>query len=107
MPAPVAAATTRYFDASELDREAQPIPDWAIDAPGLYSVGLRQAVMQVFVSVAGQAVRCILESAEPATLMPLVKTSLEGQACSTPLSPAVRQGQTVASVRRIELVFAP
>lgn len=100
-------ANTRYFDASELDQEAQPLPDWAIDAPGLYSVGLRRAVMQIFVSDAGEAVRCVLESAEPDTLTSLVKAPLERQVCSTLLSPALREGRTVASVRRIELLIAP
>ncbi len=98
---------TRYFDTSEVDHEAQPIPDWAIDAPGLYSVGLRRAVLQVFVSDAGQAVRCVVEAAEPETLMALVKETLERQVCSTPLAPAVRDGRAVASVRRIELLVAP
>lgn len=105
--ASAAQATTRYFDTSEVDHEAQPIPDWTIDAPGLYSVGLRRAVMQVFVSDAGQAVRCVVESAEPESLMGLVKESLERQVCSTPLDPAVRDGRAVASVRRIELLVTP
>ena len=105
--APAASATTRYFEISEVDREAQPVPDWAIDAPGLYSVGLRRAVMQVLVSDAGQAVRCVVEAAEPPSLLGLVKETLERQVCSTPLDPAVKDGRAVASVRRIELLFAP
>lgn len=102
-----APTATKYFDASELDHEAQPIPDWAIDAPGLYSIGLHRAVMQVFVSNSGQAVRCILEAAEPEALIGLVKESLERQVCSTPLNPAVRNGRAVPSTRRIELLIAP
>lgn len=110
LPAPAAVtaqATTRYFDASELDQEARPIPDWSVDAPGLYGVGLRRAVMQVFVSDEGRPVRCVLESAEPDSLTSLVKESLERQICSTSLSPAMRGGVPVASVRRIELLLAP
>lgn len=97
-PAP---AQPTYYEVSEVDIPATPQPDWNIDAAGLAVVGVRRLSFEVFIGADGIAQRCQVLAMEP----PIQDAwpAIAARLCTTRLSPAMRRGEAVHSVRRIEL----
>jgi len=94
-----------FYTFHEVDSPAFPESDWNLDVESLDSVGVQRLVFEVLVSDRGQIVGCTVLA--PTNLAGDVKRNLETRLSETPLLPALRAGQLVASVRRIELVVAP
>lgn len=94
----------RYFDVSEVDQPAVPTPDWVLDPSMLLRNAVRALKVEVLISETGRPERCTVVSMEP------TKTSLYGaiqrQLCSTQLTPAIRHGVAVRSVRHVEIVLS-
>jgi hypothetical protein len=102
-PVPPATGTSSaYHEIEDVDVPATPQPDWNIDADGLARVGVRRLAFEVYVSREGVAERCAILSMDP----PLIdaRPAIAERLCRTRLSPALRQGQPVPSVRRLELL---
>lgn len=93
-----------FYPFSEVDRPAYPESDWNLNIDLLDQIGVQRLVFEVLVNDRGEVVGCAV--LEPSSLADEVKRDLETRLSETPLLPAVRAGQLVASVRRIELLVA-
>ncbi|MEP7296023.1 MAG: hypothetical protein ABI702_07525 [Burkholderiales bacterium] len=92
----------KFYPFREVDDAAYPESDWNLDVDTLDRLGVGRLVFEVMVSERGRVVGCTV--LEPADAPEDVKRDLEKRLSDTPFLPAVRAGQLVASVRRIELV---
>lgn len=101
-PARTAAVPPAYYETADVDVPAMPDPDWNLDAAGLATVGVKRLSFEVLVSRDGVAEQCTVLSMEPP--MPSTWPFIASQLCRTRLSPALRRGEPVPNVRRIELV---
>jgi hypothetical protein len=95
--------TRRYFDVSEVDQPAMPTPDWALDAETLVRNGIRSLRVEVLVSDKGRAEKCTVQAMEPPRAV--LHQAIARQVCSTRLTPAMRQGVAVPSVRHVEILL--
>lgn len=105
---PAAAPTgdpTRFYRSGEVDRPAEPDSDWNLDTAALDSNGIQTLVFDIFVDRDGAVVGCKILA--PATLADATRDALEERLRQTVLSPAIRGGSAVASVRRIEVSVLP
>ena len=102
--APEPAQPVLFYTYREVDTPAFPESDWNLDVAILDAIGVQRLVFEVLVSDHGQVVGCTV--LQPAELADDVKRSLEKRLSETSLLPALRAGQLVASVRRIELLVA-
>ena len=103
--APQPSIGLRYFDASEVDTPAMPLPEWQVDVPLLMAEGVRSISVDVLISEAGVAQQCAVTRIEPQQ-PPGLLAAVASKLCETTLRPALRQGLAVPSVRHIELVLA-
>lgn len=103
--APQPSIGTRYFDVSEVDTPAMPLPEWQVDVAMLMAQGVRSVSVDVLISEGGTAQQCAVTRVEPAQ-QPGLLAAVASKLCETPLRPALRQGLAVPSVRHIELVLA-
>jgi hypothetical protein len=103
--APQPSIGTRYFDVSEVDTPAMPLPEWQVDVAMLMAQGARSVSVDVLISEAGVAQQCAVTRVEPPQ-PPDLLAALASRLCETTLRPALRQGLPVLSVRHIELVLA-
>ena len=103
--APQASVGTRYFDASEVDAPAMPLPEWQVDVAMLMAQGVRSVSVDVLISESGAAQQCAVTRVEPPQ-HPGLLAAVASRLCETTLRPAMRQGLAVPSVRHIELVLA-
>ena len=94
----------RYFDVSEVDTPAAPQPDWQVDVDRLLASGVRRLNFEVLVSDEGVAERCRIMLMDPPDSLPA--PAVAARLCTTRMTPAMRQGSAVASIRRIELMLA-
>jgi hypothetical protein len=99
------ASGRRYFDTSEVDAPAMPLPEWQVDVPMLMGLGVRSVSVDVLISEAGVAQQCAITRIEPPQ-PPALQLEVAARLCETVLRPAQRRGVAVASVRHIELVLA-
>ena len=95
----------RYFDTSEVDAPAMPLPEWQVDVPMLMAQGVRSVSVDVLISQSGVAQQCAVTRIEPQQ-PPALQLAVASRLCETVLRPAQRRGVAVASVRHIELVLA-
>ena len=95
----------RYFDTSEVDTPAMPLPEWQVDVAMLMAQGVRSVSVDVLISESGTAQQCAVTRVEPPQ-PPDLLASVASRLCETTLRPALRQGLAVPSVRHIELVLA-
>jgi hypothetical protein len=93
-----------FYPFREVDSPAFPSTDWNLDVDTLDQFGVQRLVFEVLVNDSGEVVGCTV--LQPSDLADDVKRDLEKRLSETPLLPALRAGQLVASVRRIELVVA-
>ena len=91
----------RFYRFTEVDRPADPETDWAIEPEALDKLGLQRLAFEVLISDSGEIIGCTI--LDPIELASDVRDELESRLRTTPMHPAVRAGQLVASVRRIEL----
>lgn len=109
-PLPLAEPDTtegpRYFTVSEVDKPAVPRPDWQVDVPLLMGLGVRSFSVDVLISETGSAEQCAVTRIEPEQSVDL-RHVVETKFCETVLSPALRRGVAVRSIRHIELLLAP
>jgi hypothetical protein len=103
--APQASVGTRYFDTSEVDAPAMPLPEWQVDVAMLMAEGVRSVSVDVLISESGAAQQCAVTRVEPPQ-QPDLLAAVASRLCETTLRPALRQGLAVPSVRHIELVLA-
>jgi|GEM_PF-2616334 len=96
---------TRYFDVSEVDTPAMPLPEWQVDVAMLMAEGVRSVSVDVLISESGAAQQCAVTRVEPPQ-PPDLLAAVASKLCETTLRPAMRQGLAVPSVRHIELVLA-
>ena len=95
------AQTIRFYRFTEVDRPADPQADWAVEPQALDRLGLERLAFEVLINDRGEIVGCTI--IDPPALADDLRNELEGTLRETPMNPAVRNGQRVASVRRIEL----
>lgn len=93
-----------YFDVSDVDEPASPVPDWSLDPAFLVRNGVRSLKIDVLISDAGRPERCTVTSMVPAR-QSLVSV-IERQLCRTHLTPALRRGVAVPSIRHIEILLS-
>jgi hypothetical protein len=103
--APQPAIGTHYFDVSEVDTPAMPLPEWQVDVAVLMAQGARSVSVDVLISESGTAQQCAVTRVEPPQ-PPDLLAAVASRLCETTLRPAMRQGLPVPSVRHIELVLA-
>ena len=94
----------RYFDVTEVDQPAMPTPDWALDPALLVRNAVHSLKVEVLVSETGRPERCTVLSMEPAK--PALQAAIQRQLCTTRLTPAIRHGVAVPSVRHVEIVLS-
>lgn len=94
----------RYFDVSEVDTPAAPTPDWALDPMLLTRNAIQSLKVEVLVSETGRAERCTVLSMQPAR--PALRSLIAKQLCETHLTPAMRSGVAVPSVRHVEILIS-
>jgi hypothetical protein len=90
-----------FYGFHEVDQPAFPESDWNLDVESLDAIGVQRLAFEVLISDAGAVVGCTVLA--PTDLADDVKHGLEQRLSATRLLPAERNGQLVASVRRIEL----
>lgn len=93
--------TIRFYRFTEVDRPADPQADWAVEAQALERLGLERLAFEVLINDRGEIVGCTI--IDPPALADDLRNELEGKLRETPMNPAERSGQRVASARRIEL----
>jgi len=93
-----------FYTFHEVDKPAFPESDWNLDVESLDAIGVQRLAFEVLISDRGDVVGCTVLA--PADLTDEVKHGLEQRLSATRLLPAERQGQFVASVRRIEVAVA-
>lgn len=93
-----------FYAFHEVDNPAFPESDWNLDVESLDAVGVQRLAFEVLISNRGDVVGCTVLA--PTDLADDVKRGLEERLSATRLLPAEREGQLVASVRRIELAVA-
>jgi len=103
--APQPSVGTRYFDTSEVDAPAMPLPEWQVDVAMLMALGVHSLNVHVLISESGAAQQCAVTRVEPPQ-QPDLLAAAASSLCETTLRPAMRQGVAVPSVRHIELVLA-
>lgn len=103
-PTQEAPVPVMFYTYREVDSPAFPETDWNLDIDTLDRIGAQRLVFEVLVSDRGEVVGCTV--LDPTTLADDVKRAIEKRLSETPVLPALRAGQLVASVRRIELVVA-
>jgi hypothetical protein len=112
VPAPPSPAVTassktgvrRYFDAAEVDTPAAPQPDWQVDIDRMIAAGVHRVNFEILVNEFGVAERCRITLMEPPQSLP--PSQVAARLCTTRMTPAMRGGAPVPSVRRIELLLA-
>lgn len=105
LPAP-ATVGRRYFTVSEVDTPAMPQPEWHLDVPMLVGLGVYSFSVDMLIGDSGTAEQCVLTQMIPEQT-PEVRAAVAATLCTTALSPALRRGVPVPSVRHIELIIAP
>jgi hypothetical protein len=111
LPTPTASddpppfATVRFYESAEVEQPAEPDSDWNLDPALLDISGVQTLVFDVFIGPTGDVVGCTILA--PAELAPDVRQTIEDRLRQTVARPALREGQAVASVRRIEVTIAP
>lgn len=93
-----------FYPFREVDSPAFPSSDWNLDIDTLDQFGVERLVFEVLVNDRGEVVGCSV--LQPTNLADDIKRDLEKRLSETSLLPALRSGQLVASVRRIELIVA-
>lgn len=101
-----APAGRRYFTVSEVDTPAMPQPEWHLDVPMLVGLGVYSFSVDMLIGDSGTAEQCVLTQMIPEQT-PEVRAAVAATLCTTALSPALRRGVPVPSVRHIELIIAP
>lgn len=96
----------RYFAVSEVDTPAMPQPEWQVDVPRLAGAGVHSFSVDVLIDDSGGAERCTLTRMVPEQA-PALRDAVAATLCTTALTPAVRRGVAVPSVRHIEVILAP
>lgn len=94
----------RYFNVAEVDRPAMPRPDWQVDVALLIGMGVRSFSVDVLIDDTGAAEHCAVTRIEPDQALEL-RQAVAAKLCETTLSPAMRHGVAVHSVRHIELLL--
>jgi len=94
----------RFYRFTEVDRPADPQTDWAIEPETLDKLGLQRLAFEVLIDDRGEIVGCTI--LDPPALAEDIRNDLEDKLRATPMNPALRAEQRVASVRRIELFLA-
>lgn len=94
-----------YFSIEEVDMPAVPQPDWQVDVAMLLGMGVRSFNVNVLINDAGVAEQCAITRIEPEQSIEL-RQAVATKLCETELSPAMRRGVAVPSVRHIELLLA-
>lgn len=94
-----------YFSVEEVDIPAVPQPDWQVDVAMLLGMGVRSFNVNVLINEAGAAEQCAITRIEPEQSIEL-RQAVAMKLCETKLSPAMRRGVAVPSVRHIELLLA-
>jgi hypothetical protein len=94
----------RFYRSDEVDQPATPDSDWNLDAVALDSSGINRLVFEIFVDGTGRVVGCTI--LEPRSLNADTRRILSERLSATTLQSAMRQGQAVASVRRIEMTVS-
>jgi len=88
--------------ALRADVTVRPIePD---DVDRLLASGVRRLNFEILVSDQGVAERCGIMLMDPPDSLPA--PAVAARLCTTRMTPAMRQGSAVASIRRIELMLA-
>ena len=90
-----------FYTFREVDKPAFPESDWNLDVESLDAIGVQRLAFEVLISDAGEVIGCTVLA--PTDLADDVKHGLEQRLSATRLLPAERNGQLVASVRRIDL----
>ena len=106
-PSPIAAEPAHqvmFYTFREVDSPAVPETDWNLGVETLDQIGLQRLVFEILISDRGEVVGCTV--LEPSGLTDDVKRDLERLLSQTKVLPALRAGQLVASVRRIEILVA-
>ena len=98
------AQQVMFYTFREVDDPAFPETNWNLDVDTLDQIGVQRLVFEVLISDRGEVVGCTVF--EPSNLANDVKRDLEKRLSETGVLPALRAGQLVASVRRIELLVA-
>lgn len=98
------APQVMFYTFREVDDPAFPETDWNLDVDTLDQIGVQRLVFEVLITDRGEVVGCTVF--EPSNLADDVKRGLEKRLSETSVLPALRAGQLVASVRRIELLVA-
>jgi|GEM_PF-6803864 len=93
-----------YYESHEVDIPAEPLPDWEVDVDQLMTSGVRRLSFAVWVDERGIARKCKVLNMDPVGV--LKPEAIAVRLCQTNLTPAVRRGVKVASVRHIELLLA-
>ena len=93
-----------FYAFHEVEKPAFPESDWNLDIESLDAIGVQRLAFEVLISDRGDVVGCTVLA--PADLTDEVKHGLEQRLSATRLLPAERQGQFVASVRRIDLTVS-
>jgi len=91
----------RFYRLTEVDTPAAPQTDWAIEPASLEGLGMERLAFEVLINARGEIVGCTI--IDPPALGDDIRNELEGKLRDTRMDPAMRGGQPVASVRRIEL----
>ena len=90
-----------FYSFREVDKPAFPESDWNLDVESLDAIAVQRLVFEVLISDRGEVVGSTVLA--PTDLSDDVKRGLEQRLSATRLLPAEREGQLVASMRRIDL----
>jgi hypothetical protein len=95
-------ANLRFYRFGEVDVAAEPEGDWNLQLETLDAAQIERAAFDVWIDDRGRILACTFLETVP-SIPPAARAALEAELMSTVLVPAVRQGERVASHRRVEI----
>ncbi len=95
----------RFYRSGEVEQRAEPESDWNLDTVVLDLMGIDKLVFDVFTDRSGRVVDCTIIL--PDSLLAEARATLEQRLRETRIKPAMRAGEAVATVQRIEITVAP
>jgi hypothetical protein len=94
-----------FYTVDEVDQPAHPRLDWEFPADSIAAAGLRRMIIQLWILDDGKILDVDIISTTPATPGEQVKQTIAQWLMQTDVTPAIKNGHRVASLRTLEIVF--
>ena len=98
------SADTRFYAIAEVDQPALPVLNWQLPSQALASIQLRHLIVQVWIAENGDILNVALLSSRPQIPREQMQ-NIERSLMQTQMTPAIKDGRQVASLRTLEMAL--